>query len=177
MFEEAQQQVVFREGFRIIGFHEPLPGLRFGIDEPLEKMTVAPRGPGAALTKRTLLCPLPRPVVEALDLGRGRDFQLLHGVAADRERDRPVLMDEERELEGGVQQVVFPGGDGWLYAFEAKSGELLWKCDCLPTRKKKGGKEIDNSIVSTPVVLGDKLYVGLGLAPEPPRSSRGASLA
>ncbi len=27
----------------------------------------------------------------------------------------------------GKGQVIFPGGDGWLYGFEAKKGELLWK--------------------------------------------------
>ena len=37
--------------------------------------------------------------------------------------------------------------------FAPETGQLLWKCDCLPTRKKKCGKEIDNYIVGTPVVL------------------------
>jgi outer membrane protein assembly factor BamB len=26
----------------------------------------------------------------------------------------------------GVQQAVFPGGDGWLYAFNARTGEKVW---------------------------------------------------
>jgi len=32
----------------------------------------------------------------------------------------------------GTPQVIFPGGDGWLYSFEPKTGELLWKFDCNP---------------------------------------------
>jgi hypothetical protein len=29
----------------------------------------------------------------------------------------------------GVAQAMFPGGDGWLYAFNARTGEKLWKFD------------------------------------------------
>ncbi|MEM1206072.1 MAG: hypothetical protein AAGN66_22775, partial [Acidobacteriota bacterium] len=27
----------------------------------------------------------------------------------------------------GRPQVIMPGGDGWVYSFEPKTGELLWK--------------------------------------------------
>src|SRR5262249_30207418 len=27
----------------------------------------------------------------------------------------------------GQGQIIFPGGDGWLYALDPKSGELIWK--------------------------------------------------
>ena len=42
---------------------------------------------------------------------------------------------------GGVMQVLFPGGDGWLYAFDPKGtadgkGKLLWKFDCNPKTSK-----------------------------------------
>jgi outer membrane protein assembly factor BamB len=30
----------------------------------------------------------------------------------------------------GVDLVIFPGGDGFLYGFEALSGTLLWEVDC-----------------------------------------------
>lgn len=68
----------------------------------------------------------------------------------------------------GKEQIIFPGGDCVLYSFEPKTGELIWKCDCNPLRKKKGGPrgKIDNYIVATPVVVGDRLYVGLGPMPE-----------
>ncbi len=42
----------------------------------------------------------------------------------------------------GKWHVYFPGGDGWLYAFEAKTGELVWKFDCNPKKAvfKPGGR-------------------------------------
>lgn len=69
----------------------------------------------------------------------------------------------------GVPQVIFAGGDCVIYSFAPETGKLLWKCDCLPTRRK-GVHEFDNYIVSTPVVVGDKLYVGLGHAERPPNT-------
>jgi outer membrane protein assembly factor BamB len=69
----------------------------------------------------------------------------------------------------GVQQVIFPGGDGWLHAFEAKSGELLWKFDCNPKGAKPfvaGGRGDRNYIVATPVIHENKLYVGVGQKPD-----------
>ncbi len=68
----------------------------------------------------------------------------------------------------GVTQVIFPGGDGWLYAFEAKSGELLWKFDCNPKAAKPfnaGGRGDRNYIVATPVIYDNKLYVSVGQEP------------
>src|SRR5262245_1937542 len=32
----------------------------------------------------------------------------------------------------GQPQVVFPGGDGWIYSFDPKEGKLLWRFDCNP---------------------------------------------
>jgi outer membrane protein assembly factor BamB len=70
----------------------------------------------------------------------------------------------------GVTQVVFPSGDGWLYSFEAKSGDLLWKFDCNPKGAKPfaaGGHGTDrNYIVATPVIADNKLYVGVGQQPD-----------
>jgi outer membrane protein assembly factor BamB len=64
----------------------------------------------------------------------------------------------------GKKQVIFPGGDGWLYAFEPETGTLLWKFDCNPKDSsfKKGTR---NYLVSTPVVNEGKLYVGVGREP------------
>jgi len=67
---------------------------------------------------------------------------------------------------GGRPQVIFAGGDGVIYSFAPETGTLLWKCDCLPERKKRGKVETDNQFISTPVVVGDKLYVGLGFTGE-----------
>jgi outer membrane protein assembly factor BamB len=65
----------------------------------------------------------------------------------------------------GKKQVIFPGGDGWLYAFEAKAGDLLWKFDCNPKDSsfKKGSR---NYLIATPVVQDGKLYVGVGREPD-----------
>jgi outer membrane protein assembly factor BamB len=65
-----------------------------------------------------------------------------------------------------VPQVIFAGGDGVLYSFVPATGELLWKCDCLPFRKKVGANEIDNYFMAAPAVVGERLYVGMGLAPD-----------
>ena len=69
----------------------------------------------------------------------------------------------------GVKEVIFPGGDGWLYGFEAKTGELLWKFDCNPKKsefKPAAGAGTRNYIVATPVVVDGKLYVGVGREPD-----------
>jgi len=73
---------------------------------------------------------------------------------------------------GGRPQVIFAGGDGVIYSFVPETGALLWKCDCLPARKERREKEIDNQFVGTPVVVGDKLYVGMGLVPGGPGRTR-----
>ncbi len=69
----------------------------------------------------------------------------------------------------GVPEVIFPGGDGWLYGFEAKKGGLLWKFDCNPKKsqfKPKTGTGDRNYIVSTPVVVDGKVYIGVGREPD-----------
>jgi outer membrane protein assembly factor BamB len=68
----------------------------------------------------------------------------------------------------GVDQVIFPGGDGWLYAFKAETGDLLWKFDCNPKTAvyKPGGRGDRSYLVATPVVYEDRLYVGTGQNPD-----------
>ncbi len=68
----------------------------------------------------------------------------------------------------GKGQVVFPGGDGWIYAFAPETGELIWKFDCNPKDAvwELGGRGTRNSIISTPVFYDDKVYVGVGQDPE-----------
>ena len=75
---------------------------------------------------------------------------------------------------GGVPQVIFGGGDGWLYSFRgdgtAKDGkaELLWKFDCNPKESKYvlGGRADRNHIIGTPVIYDGLVYVGVGEDPE-----------
>jgi outer membrane protein assembly factor BamB len=67
----------------------------------------------------------------------------------------------------GKAQVIFPAGDSVLYSFEPTTGKLLWKFDCQPVKAApvNGNKAIRNYFISTPVVVGDRLYVGLGVYP------------
>jgi outer membrane protein assembly factor BamB len=75
---------------------------------------------------------------------------------------------------GGVPQVLFGGGDGWLYSFRgdatSKDGkpELLWKFDCNPKESKYvlGGRADRNHIIGTPVIHEGLVYVGVGEDPE-----------
>jgi outer membrane protein assembly factor BamB len=64
--------------------------------------------------------------------------------------------------------IIFPGGDGYIYAFKPDSGDLLWKFDCNPKSAvyKLGGKGTKNDFVSTPIVWENKLYIGVGQDPE-----------
>jgi outer membrane protein assembly factor BamB len=66
----------------------------------------------------------------------------------------------------GKPQVIFAGGDGVLYSFEPKTGALIWKCDCLPVRKAKNNRGINPHFMATPVAVGNRIYVGLGIVPE-----------
>jgi outer membrane protein assembly factor BamB len=68
----------------------------------------------------------------------------------------------------GKPMIIFPGGDGWIRAFNAADGTLLWKFDCNPKSSfyVLGPKATRNDFVSTPVVWEDKLYIGVGQDPE-----------
>jgi outer membrane protein assembly factor BamB len=68
----------------------------------------------------------------------------------------------------GRGQVVFPGGDGWIYGMEPKTGKLLWKFDCNPKASKwvLGGRGTRNNIICTPVVYENRIYVAVGQDPE-----------
>ncbi|MFM7564524.1 MAG: PQQ-binding-like beta-propeller repeat protein [Planctomycetota bacterium] len=72
---------------------------------------------------------------------------------------------------GGVEQVLFGGGDGWLYSFSARGkdgkAELLWKFDCNPKKSKyalRGATR--NHVVATPVIYDGLVYVAVGEDPE-----------
>jgi len=68
----------------------------------------------------------------------------------------------------GKPQVLFPGGDGWLYSFKPETGDLLWKFNCNPPDSKwrLGGSGTRNNIISSAVVYDDKVYIGVGQDPE-----------
>ena len=68
----------------------------------------------------------------------------------------------------GKPQVIMPGGDGWIYSLQPETGELIWKFDCNPKDSvwELGGRGTRNSIISTPVIYADRIYVGVGQDPE-----------
>src|SRR5437868_2698768 len=70
---------------------------------------------------------------------------------------------------GRVPQVIFGGGDGWVYSFKVdKKKELLWKFDINPKESvlELGGRGTRNDIISTPVVYDNKVYFATGQDPE-----------
>ena len=68
----------------------------------------------------------------------------------------------------GKAQVIFPGGDGWIYAHDAISGDEIWKCDLNPkdTKWELYGKGTRNSIIATPVFYDNSVLIAVGQDPE-----------
>jgi outer membrane protein assembly factor BamB len=68
----------------------------------------------------------------------------------------------------GKPQVLFPGGDGWLYAFEPKTGKLIWKFDLNPKGSvwELGGRGTRNNVISMATVYDGLVYIGVGQDPE-----------
>ncbi len=67
----------------------------------------------------------------------------------------------------GRQEVVFPGGDGWLYGFEPATGKLLWKFD-VNRPAAAGGERLRECVLATPVIDHGRIYVGVGHDPQRP---------
>jgi outer membrane protein assembly factor BamB len=74
---------------------------------------------------------------------------------------------------GGVPQVLFAGGDGWVYSFAPEgdgngNAKLLWKFDANPKESDYilGGRGTRNEIIGTPVVYNDLVYLAVGQDPE-----------
>lgn len=73
----------------------------------------------------------------------------------------------------GQAQVIFGGGDGWLYSFDPAGdgngkSKLLWKFDCNPkdSMYSVSGRSERNHLIGTPVIYKDRVYVGVGEDPE-----------
>jgi outer membrane protein assembly factor BamB len=65
---------------------------------------------------------------------------------------------------GGVVQVVHGQGDGWIRGYEAETGKKLWEFDCNP--KDSVWPKTRNELISTPVIVGDVVYMQNGQDPE-----------
>lgn len=123
--------------------------------------------------------PNPRaPSVVCLDKARGT---LVWAEASPegphRVRMRPILDGQWSSLgyfglaadEGPPQgQILFAGGDGWLYGLEAATGRLVWRLDGnLPEATwHPSGRGDRNYFLGTPVVAENRAYVALGQDPE-----------
>jgi outer membrane protein assembly factor BamB len=83
---------------------------------------------------------------------------LMHG-----QWSNPVYTEVE-----GTPEIIFPGGDGWIRAFNPKNGDVLWSFDANPKESiyRLGGRGTRSDFVSTPVVHKDRLYIGVGQDPE-----------
>lgn len=68
----------------------------------------------------------------------------------------------------GEAHVYFPGGDGWLYAYVAETGEELWRCDLNPkvSTWDSHGRGDRNTIVSTPIFVNNSVILAVGDDPE-----------
>ena len=71
-----------------------------------------------------------------------------------------------------IPQVIFGGGDGWVYGFDARGdngkAKLLWQFDANPKDSKYvlGGRADRNHIIGTPVIHDGLVYVAVGEDPE-----------
>ena len=65
---------------------------------------------------------------------------------------------------GGVLQAFFPGGDGLLYSFDARTGARLWTFDLNP--KDAVWPKTRNYAIATPVLYDSKIYIAVGQDPE-----------
>lgn len=65
---------------------------------------------------------------------------------------------------GGVVQVVMGQGDGWVRGYEALTGNRLWEFDTNP--KESVWPADRNNVISTPVIVQDRIYIANGQDPE-----------
>jgi len=73
----------------------------------------------------------------------------------------------------GQAQIMFGGGDGWLYSFDPAgdgkgNAKLLWKFDCNPKAAKYSvsGRSERNHLIGIPVSYDGNVYIGVGEDPE-----------
>jgi len=67
----------------------------------------------------------------------------------------------------GKPQVFFAGGDGWLRAFEPKTGKEIWRFDCNPKDSEwNHGRGTRNNLIATPVFYDNKVFIAVGQDPE-----------
>ena len=68
----------------------------------------------------------------------------------------------------GRMQVLFGGGDGWLRAYDAASGEELWRFDGNPKDAPwlpRAGVLSRSSIIASPVFADGRVFIAMGQSP------------
>jgi outer membrane protein assembly factor BamB len=65
---------------------------------------------------------------------------------------------------GDTMQAIFPGGDGWLYSFNARTGERLWSFNLNP--KEAVWPKTKNDGIATPVFHDGKVFMSVGQDPQ-----------
>jgi outer membrane protein assembly factor BamB len=68
----------------------------------------------------------------------------------------------------GKGQVIFAGGDGYLYGLEPGTGKMIWKFNGNAAKQDLGPRrnKAPNYFLATPAIHDGKVYVGMGVAPE-----------
>ncbi len=84
----------------------------------------------------------------------------------------------------GQMEILFGGGDGFLYGFAAEPGPAesdgigtlneIWRCDCNPpSHRSKDGKPIPygqptgpSEVLATPVIVNNRVFICVGQEPE-----------
>lgn len=65
---------------------------------------------------------------------------------------------------GGQAQVVHAQGDGWVRAFDARTGKPIWQFDTNPKDAKRAFPAFTRNLVpGTPVFAGGRLHIGNGI--------------
>ena len=64
----------------------------------------------------------------------------------------------------GRSLLIAPLGDGWVYAYDARTGEKVWWFDA--NRKATVYPTTKNELIATPVIVGTRMYIATGQDPE-----------
>jgi outer membrane protein assembly factor BamB/HEAT repeat protein len=68
----------------------------------------------------------------------------------------------------GRMQVLFGGGDGWLRAYDAASGQEIWRFDGNPKDARfspRPGVLSRSSIIASPVFADGRVFIAMGVSP------------
>ncbi|HZL38601.1 MAG TPA: PQQ-binding-like beta-propeller repeat protein [Tepidisphaeraceae bacterium] len=64
----------------------------------------------------------------------------------------------------GRPLVIAPLGDAWVYAFDARDGQVVWRFDTNP--KNAVYPQTRNEVIATPCIVGKYMYIGSGQDPD-----------